>query len=172
MAPAKALAKATNVPSMVEGRLDAFYSSMFIPNHLRNMLLLYGISMVEHLKSFDKAAVTALAEEIRAGTLTGTFVDMTSKQEQMKYFGANVVNLSGFRFRPHELILLESLSSGAEKSIEAETKGVIERARRNHKKMKFSSGSSSDALPNCESTTGGGLSQSQRLVIKRRNAIK
>lgn len=161
MPPAKPVCNI--VESLVGGRLNDFYSSMFLPNYMRNMLLLHGISELEHLLDFDEGAVAALAEDIRDGKLTGTFVDMSSRQEQIRYFGAVVVNFSGFNFRSRELKLLNKLGTSAAAFIEEEAKQEEERAIKQHKKKRsrahqLSYNTSNESLGTRDSSLRGGES--------------
>lgn len=151
----------SKVGSLVGGRLNDLYSTEFLPNYMRNMLLLYGISEVEHLTDFDGEAINTLLDDIRTGRLTGTFVDISSKQEQMKYFGAPVVNFEGFNFRSRELHMLERLAPAATEFIKAESG----RASKQHRKKRLQPNglnfsSSSESLKSRDSALGKGLPRS------------
>lgn len=76
--------------SLCTPRLNAFYDTVLLPPHLRNLLYLHGVYEVEDLTWFDEAAITDIKGRLLAGTLGGAYADFSLKSDQKKFFGAHM----------------------------------------------------------------------------------
>lgn len=120
MAKAKITGAVPKELSLVGPTLDAFYESASVPVHLRNLLKIYGIHDIGNLEYLDEESITALEDGIKDGTLIGTFVDMSSKQDQKRYFGALIVNFQTWRFSIIERKILQNLRAKSTTYLKAE----------------------------------------------------
>lgn len=162
-APEKAISPSLRVTSLVDRRLDAFYVSASVPPHMRNLLLLHGISEIEHLEYLDAESIVSLENSVRDGSLTDTYVDMSSKQDQRRYFGAVIVKRDTFKFRDIEKRIMQGLAAKAKEYLEKGTGRAGEqlRSQKNNKRSRH------EALENQDSTLENnlGYSSSHRLEI-------
>lgn len=123
----------------LNARLNSFYASEIVPEHLRNLLEVYGIFEVEHLLKFDEETVVKIERAIQNGTFARGYIDMSSKQEQMRYFGAWIVDAGSFGFRMAEVDILCSLSKLASEFIKGESKGEsVEKTKKIAQKRPYS----------------------------------
>lgn len=134
---------ASKVSSLVGDRLDAFYDSACVPIHMRNLLMIYGIHDIGNLEYLDGESITALEEGVKDGSLIGTFVDMASKQDQKRYFGAPIINFNTWHFSIVERKILEGLSAKSAVYLGKEASRVKEQERRQqnnkrHRQLKSS----------------------------------
>lgn len=134
----------------VGASLDSFYSSVALPNHLRNLLHLQGVTVVEDLLTFDDEAIKEMVDGVRDGSLMEGYVDMSSKIEQKKYFGALVPEPLKFHFRPIERTKLGRIAEQAKLYLEGEAKRRSTTARqrqRRNKQSQMDEASRDSAMP-------------------------
>lgn len=118
--------------------LDAFYSTISLPNHMRNLLHLQGVAVIEDLLMFDGESLNEMVGGIRDGSFTDGYVDMSSKIDQRRYFGALVPEPSKFHFRPFERIKLGRIAGQAKAYLEDEAKKRSASSRQKQSRAKRS----------------------------------
>lgn len=146
-------------------RLCAFYDSIHLPTHVRNLLNIYGVEEVEHLLNFDGSTIGRIEEAVRAGTFLKGFIMLSSKQDQKRYFGAPIIDLSEFSFRMGVSDILHALSGEARKLLdkeEEERAAQVSKKRRRVRRLSFSSSSDSFSQPYYSRGAG---SETQRYCV-------
>lgn len=114
----------------LNARLNSFYNSALVPIHMRNLLEVYGIFEVEHLLKFTGESAKRIESAIQGGTFARSYIDMASKQEQIRYFGAHIINAGLFEFRMNEMDTLCGLSGLASDFIRDESATVSKKRPR------------------------------------------
>lgn len=89
-----------------------FLNEQLVPNYVRLLLELYGITFIEELSKLDYQDIEEIEQGVRSGSFGG-HVDFTSKANRMKYLGFDVSDVSKFSFRPIVKKKLLAISAAA-----------------------------------------------------------
>lgn len=99
--------------------MEAFLNSMNIPKHIQRLLELAGVTCVADIVDINEEFLREVEQQVRTGSFQFQ-VDLTSKENRLKYFGVDYSQLDQFSFRLMERTKLLKLSEAARKKLDAD----------------------------------------------------
>lgn len=92
--------------------MEEFLDSISIPKYIQNHLGIAGMNSIEDLTELTDEFIQEIEEMVRDGKFSNE-IDLTSRQNRIKYLGSDYSNLEAFSFRPFDRIKLRRVSDQA-----------------------------------------------------------